>query len=81
MTRVAYSLGVSWGARKLIFFTEGFDLGFGLLLCLIDIFPHFCNIIARRLDVDDEALPIGCANNPPIRNGRICEGQQKHGYQ
>lgn len=78
---VAYSLSVSWGARKPIFFTEGFDLGFGLLLCLVDVLADLRNIIARRLDVDDEALPIGCANNPPIRKGRISEGEQKNGYQ
>ena len=81
LARCAYSLGVSWGARKPIFFTEGFDLRFGLLLCLVDVLADLRNIIARRLDVDDEALPIGCANNPPVRKGRISEGEQKNGYQ
>jgi hypothetical protein len=74
------SLGI-WGARKPIFFTESFDLGLGLLLCLVDVLADLRNITARRLDVDDEALPIGCANNPPIREGRIGEGEQKNGYQ
>lgn len=78
---VAQSLRVSWGARKPIFFAEGFDPGFGLLLCLVDVLANLRNIIARRLDIDDEALPISCANNPPIRNGRISEGEQKNGCQ
>jgi hypothetical protein len=54
---------------------------FVLLLCLVDVFADLSNIIARRFDVDDEALSIGCANDPPIRDGRISEGEQKNGYQ
>ncbi len=46
------------GARKPIFSTEGFDSGFSLLLCLVDVLANLRNIIARRLDVDDEAFPI-----------------------
>ena len=73
-----HSLGVCGGAPKLIFFTKGFDLGFGLLLCLVDLLADLRNIIARWLDVDDEALPICCTNNPPTRKGRIREGKQKN---
>jgi hypothetical protein len=73
-----HSLGVCGGALKLIFFTKGFDLGFGLLLCLVDLLADLRNIIARWLDVDDEALPIGCTNDPPTRKGRIGEGKQKN---
>ena len=72
-------LRVSGGARKPIFFTEGFDLGFSLLLGLVDVLANLRNIIAGRLDVDDEALPIGGANNPPICSGRRGEGQQQSG--
>ena len=60
---------------------RGIRPGFGLLLCLVDVLADLRNIIARRLDIDDEALPISCANNPPIRKGRICEGEQKDGCQ
>jgi hypothetical protein len=75
------SLGVSRCGWKPILFTEDFDLGFGLLLCLVDILADLRNIIARRFEVDDEALPIGCPNNPPIRQSWIGEGEQKKGYQ
>lgn len=79
--RVAWLLRAFWGARKLIFSTEGSDSGFGLLLCLVDVLANLRNIIARRLHVDDEAFPISCANNPPICNGRIGAGEQKNGCQ
>jgi len=75
------SLGVSRCGWQPILFTEDFDLGFGLLLCLVDILADLRNIIARRFDVDDEALPIGCPNNPPTRQSWISEGEQKNGYQ
>ena len=83
-TRLATSLGVSWGARRRIFFANLFDVSFGLLACLVDVLAHLGNvlIIARRLYVDDKALVIGCADDPPIRESRIDEGKQKkNGYQ
>ena len=82
--RQATSLGVSWGARRRIFFANLFDVSFGLLACLVDVLAHLGNvlIIARRLYVDDKAPVIGCADDPPIRERRIDEGKQKkNGYQ
>ena len=38
---------------------------------------HLGNVFARRLYVDDEAFSIGCADNPPIRERRIDEGEHK----
>jgi hypothetical protein len=38
-------------------------------------------VIARRLYVGDEALLVGCANNPPIRESLIGEGEQENGHQ
>ena len=74
----ATSLGVSGGRRRL-FFANLFDVSFGLLACLVDVLAHLGNvlIIARRLYVDDKALVIGCADDPPIRESRIDEGKQK----
>ena len=46
---------------------------------LVDVLAHLGNVfvIARRLYVDDEAFSIGCADNPPIRERRIDEGEHK----
>jgi hypothetical protein len=30
---------------------------------------------------NDEALPIGCANDPPIGDSRVGGGEQKNGHQ
>jgi hypothetical protein len=50
---------------------------------LIDVLANLRNglIIARWLNVYDEACLVGCASNPPIRESRIGEGEQKDGYQ
>jgi hypothetical protein len=66
------SLRASWVACRLIsgfrFFAKAFDVGFGLIRCLIDVFTDLGNALGLpcRLYVDDDALPVGSANNPPI---------------
>ena len=75
------SLGLPRYGREPIVFAEAFDRSFGLLLCLVDVLADLRNIIARRLDVDDKALPIGCPNNPPTRKSRISGGEQKNADQ
>jgi hypothetical protein len=58
------SLSLSWIARRLIFglrfFAKSFDVGFGLLRCLIDVFANFGNafLFTRWLNVDDKALLV-----------------------
>ena len=46
----ATSLGVSWGARRRLFFANLFDVSFRLLACLIDVFAHcsIANALCRR---------------------------------
>jgi hypothetical protein len=57
------------------FFAKPFDVGFGLLNCLICIFANFGNAFFRTLwfNVDDKALLIRRADNPPGRKGRTSE--------
>jgi len=49
------------------------DVRFGLLGCLIGVFANLGNafVLIRWLDVDDKALLIRRANNPPIRENGI----------
>ena len=44
---------------------------------LVDVLAHLGDVFARRLYVDDEAFSVGCADNPPIRERRIDEGEHK----
>ena len=79
--------GVSWVARGLIsgfrFFAKALHVSFGLFRCLIGVFADLGDglVLSRRLYVDDDALPVGCANNPPICESRIGNGGKKNGYQ
>jgi hypothetical protein len=43
----------------LCLFTERFGVGFGLFLCLVDLFANLSNAGACWLYVDDKALAIG----------------------
>jgi hypothetical protein len=62
--------GVSWLARGLIsgfrFFAKVLHVSFGLVRCLIVVFADLGDglVLSRRLYVDDDALPVGCANDP-----------------
>src|SRR6478735_536478 len=79
--------GVSWLARGLIsgfrFFAKALHVSFGLVRCLIVVFADLGDglVLSRRLYVDDDALPVGCANDPPICESRIGNGDEKNGYQ
>src|SRR6476620_10679001 len=72
--------GVSWLARGLIsgfrFFAKALHVSFGLVRCLIVVFADLGDglVLSRRLYVDDDALPVGCANDPPICESRIGNG-------
>jgi hypothetical protein len=59
---VGISLGVSWGGRRssgVLFLAKPFDVSFGLLTRLIDLLAYLGNVLARWLDIDDEALRVG----------------------
>ena len=60
-------------------FAEPLNVGFGLLACWVNRLTNLGDalILARWLDIDDEALFIGCANDPPIRESRIGKGEQE----
>ena len=78
--------GVSWVARGLISglsFLQGVSVSFGLFRCLIGVFADLGDglVLSRRLYVDGDALPVGCANDPSICESRIGNGDKKNGYQ
>ena len=55
------------------FFAKTFDVGFGLIWCLVDVLADLRNVLVLpcRLYIDHKALPVGCADDPPIRESRI----------
>jgi hypothetical protein len=50
---------------------------------LVDVLAELGDVfvIARWLDVDDEARLIRCAHNPPARESLISGDEQENGYQ
>lgn len=71
------------GRRCICLFAKPLYVGFGLLLRFIDVLAYFGDVlvIGRWLYIDDKALFISCANNPPIRDSRISQGKQEDAYQ
>ena len=57
-------------------FAEPFNVSFGRLARRVSLLTNLGDVLvlARWLYIDDEALLIGCANNPPIRESRIGTG-------
>src|SRR6516164_10813196 len=55
------------------FFAKTFDVGFGLIWCLVDVVADLRNVLVLpcRVYIDHKALPVGCADDPPIRESRI----------
>jgi hypothetical protein len=76
------SLSVSSGPIwSVCFFAKTFGIGFSLLRCLIDILTNLGNalVFTRWLDIDNKALLVSRANNPPIRESRIGSGGNPYG--
>jgi hypothetical protein len=65
------------------FFAKTFDVDFGLIRRLIDVFTDPGNVLVLpcRLYVDHDALPVGCADDPPIRESRISNNDDQNGCQ
>jgi hypothetical protein len=51
-----------------------FDIGFGLLCCLIGVFAELGNasLLTLRLNINDKTRLIGGANDPPV-----CQDQSR----
>jgi len=64
-------------------FAEPLNVGFGLLARWVNLLTNLGDVfvLTRRLYVNDETLLIGCANDPPICESRIGNGDEKNGYQ
>ena len=62
-------------------FAKTFDVGLSLIRRLIDVLADFGDVLVfpYRLYVNDNALPVGGADNPPIRKSRVRNGAHKNG--
>jgi hypothetical protein len=76
------SLGVS-GFCGLRLFAKTFDVGFGLIGCLVDLFADLGDalVLSSRLYVDDQTRSVGSTDDPPIRESRITRSDEKNGCQ
>ena len=64
-------------------FAEPLNVGFGLFAGEVNLLTNPCDalVVARWFYIDDEALLIGCANDPPIRESQIRKGEEESAYQ
>jgi hypothetical protein len=63
-------------------FAEPLNVGFGLLARWVNLLTYLGDVfvLANWLYIDDEALFIGCANDPPIRESWIGKGEQESAW-
>ena len=64
-------------------FAEPLNVGFGFLAREVDLLTNLGDalVVACWLYVNDETLLIGCANDPPIRESQIREGEEESAWQ
>jgi len=71
----AREASLACGARFILlwFLANPFRIRFSLVRRLIEILPNLGNILVfiSWLYIDDEALPIGRADNPPTGQSRV----------
>jgi hypothetical protein len=65
-------LAIAFG-RGLYVLAKPLDVGFGLLRRWVGVFADLCNVRALWFNIDNKALPIRRASNPPIRESRTSE--------
>src|SRR5262245_51592611 len=65
------------------FFAKTFDVGFGLIWCSVGVLADLRNVLVLpcRLYIDHDALPVGCADDPPIRESRIGNSHNENNCQ
>ena len=77
------SQGTIWASgsvREVVsLFAELLNVSFGRLARRVSLLTALGDVLvlARWLYIDDEALLIGCMNNPPIRDSRIGTGDKR----